>query len=219
MKLLRSVYGNAHQEIILTEKLTPLIRQQCTIGLDAVVNGSATRIFFLKFQSLFVESQGAHQCFPIAVRYPRGTEGSYKKSDWNGLDGELVKCHRAGKDVTLVTYGNLLDNTLEAAEILSAAGIEATVLRLLTVSDLAPEEILKKKSENPVLIVVEEVCGGSGIREALAWKIHELDTCCRIAGIDLGYGFVPHGSLKELHRHCGLDAAGIAEYTKEVLSR
>lgn len=156
---------------------------------------------------------------PIAVRYPRGTEGSYKKSDWNGLDGELVKCHRAGKDVTLVTYGNLLDNTLEAAEILSGAGIEATVLRLLTVSDLAPEEILKKKSENPVLIVVEEVCGGSGIREALAWKIHELDTCCRIAGIDLGYGFVPHGSLKELHRHCGLDAAGIAEYTKEVLSR
>ena len=45
------------------------------------------------------------------------------------------------------------------------------------------------------------------------------DPHCRIAGVDLGSGFVPHGSLKELHKHCGLDAAGIAEYTKEVLSR
>ncbi len=160
-----------------------------------------------------------HYNGPIAIRYPRGTEGSYKASDWNGLDGELVKCHRTGKDVTLLTYGNLLDNVLEAAEILSAAGVEATVLRLLTVSDLAAEEILKKMSENPLMIVAEEVCNGSGIREALAWEIHEKNPACRIAGIDLGRGFVPHGSLKELHRHCGLDAAAIASYTKEVLSK
>ena len=156
---------------------------------------------------------------PVAIRYPRGTEGAYQESDWKGLDGELVKCHRQGKDVTLITYGNLLDNVLEAAELLSASGVEATVLRLLSVSDLAPEEILKKLSSNHNVIVVEEVCGGSGIREALAWELHRLEPDCRLAGRDLGKGFVPHGSLKELHRHCGLDAAAIADYTKEVLSK
>lgn len=156
---------------------------------------------------------------PVSIRYPRGTEGSYKASDWQGLDGELVKCHRTGGDVTILTYGNLLDNALEAAEILAASGVEATVLRLLTASDLAAEEILEKMSENSVIVVVEEVCGGSGIREALAWEIHEKNPACRIAGIDLGRGFVPHGSLKELHRHCGLDAAAIAGYTREVLSK
>ena len=156
---------------------------------------------------------------PVAIRYPRGTEGAYRESDWKGLDGELVKCHRQGKDITLITYGNLLDNVLEAAELLSASGVEATVLRLLSVSDLAPEEILKKLSSNHNVIVVEEVCGGSGIREALAWELHCLEPDCRFAGCDLGKGFVPHGSLKELHRHCGLDAAAIADYTKEVLSK
>ena len=156
---------------------------------------------------------------PVAIRYPRGTEGSYRSSDWNGLDGEVVKCHRTGKDVTIITYGNLLDNALEAAQLLAASGVEATVLRLLTVSNLAAEEILKKMSENRTAIVVEEVCSGSGIREALAWEMHELEADCRIAGLDLGKRFVPHGSLKELHRHCGLDAAAIADYTKEVLSR
>ena len=156
---------------------------------------------------------------PVAIRYPRGTEGSYKASDWQGLDGELVKCHRTGKDVTIVTYGNLLDNALAAAELLAEAGVEATVLRLLTVSDLPAKEIMEKLSENHTVIVVEEVCGGSGIREALAWELHQLDPSCRFAGVDLGEGFVPHGSLKELHRHCGLDAESLANYTKEVLSK
>ena len=156
---------------------------------------------------------------PVAIRYPRGTEGSYQASDWKGLDGELVKCHRSGKDVTLITYGNLLDNALEAAQILVESGVEATVLRLLSVSDLAAEELMKKLSENRCAVVLEEVCSGSGIREALAWELHQLEPGCRLAGMDLGKDFVPHGSLKELHRHCGLNAAAIAEYTKEVLSK
>ena len=156
---------------------------------------------------------------PVAIRYPRGTEGSYQASDWNGLDGNLVKCHRSGKDVTIITYGNLLDNAMDAAQLLSEVGIEATVLRLLTVSNLAADEITKKFSETKVGIVVEEVCNGSGIREALAWELHQLQPACRLYGIDLGKRFVPHGSLKELHRHCRLDAAAIAEYTKEVLSK
>ena len=156
---------------------------------------------------------------PVAIRYPRGTEGLYQESDWNGQEGDQVKCHRTGKDVTILTYGNLLDNVLEAAQLLSADRVEATVLRLLTVSDLAAEEVLNKMSENHTIIVVEEVCNGSGIREALAWDLHQLEPECRVAGMDLGKRFVPHGSLKELHRHCGLDAAAIAEFTKEVLSR
>ena len=156
---------------------------------------------------------------PVAIRYPRGTEGNYKASDWKGLEEDLVKCHRAGKDVTLITYGNLLDNVLEAAEILASSGVEATVLRLLSLSALAAEEILAKMSQNRLAVVIEEVCSGSGIREALAWELHSIEPNGRFAGIDLGKDFVPHGSLKELHRHCGLDAESIANYTKEVLSK
>ena len=156
---------------------------------------------------------------PVAIRYPRGTEGSYTASDWHGLDGELVKCHRQGKDVTLVTYGTMLENAMAAAEVLSSQGIEATVLRLLTVSDLPAAQIAEKLSENHCVITIEEVCSGSGIREALAWELHRMCPDCRADGIDLGRDFVPHGSVKELYQHCGLDAQAIADYTKEVLSK
>ena len=156
---------------------------------------------------------------PVAIRYPRGTEGSYTASDWHGIDGDLVKCHRQGKDVTIVTYGSLLENAMAAAELLAEQGIEATVLRLLTVSDLPAAEVAGKLSEKHNVVIVEEVCNGSGIREALAWELNKLCPDCRIDGIDLGRDFVPHGSQKELYKHCGLDDASIAAFTREVLSK
>lgn len=156
---------------------------------------------------------------PVAIRYPRGGEGSYHASDWRGLNGGLVKCHRQGRDITLITYGSMLDNVLAAADQLSEQGIEATVLRLLAVSDLPAGEIAEKLSENHHAIIVEEVCAGSGIRDALAFELRGLVPDCRIDGMDLGREFVPHGSQKKLYEHCGLDAQSIAAYTKEVLSK
>ena len=156
---------------------------------------------------------------PVAIRYPRGGEGSYSGSDWSGSDGSLVKCHRQGKDVTLITYGSMLDNVLEAAQMLAEQGVEATVLRLLTVSDLPAKELVSNLPENHRVIVAEEVCRGSGIREALAWELQKEVPDCQVFGMDLGRDFVPHGSQKELYRHCGLDARSIAAYTKEVLSK
>ena len=155
---------------------------------------------------------------PVAIRYPRGGEGGYAASDWQGPDGPQVKCHRLGKDVTFVTYGRLLDNVLEAAELLSSQGVEATVLRLLSVSDLPSQQVQELLSDNHRVIVVEEVCSGSGIREALTWELDKRCPDYRVYGIDLGRDFVPHGSQKELYKHCGLDAQSIAAYTMEVLS-
>ena len=156
---------------------------------------------------------------PVAVRYPRGAEKSYHDSVWQGLEGELVAVHRQGKDLTLLTYGSTLDNALEAADLLAQKGIEATVLRLLTVSQLPIEEIREKMSENHRLLVVEEVMSGSGIREEVAWKLGKLLPDLMVEGRDLGNAFVPHGALKELYRYCGLDGTSIAACAEEVLSR
>ena len=155
---------------------------------------------------------------PVAIRYPRGTEGIYTASDWQGTEGPLVKCHRQGSGVTLITYGSMLENVMEAAKLLSQQGIEATVLRLLSVTNFRPEELAAAMADCRCAIVVEEVCTGSGIREDLAWKLRKLLPECRFVGMDLGRDFVPHGSQKELFKHCGLDAASIAAYTKEALS-
>ena len=166
----------------------------------------------------------AAECYdgPVAIRYPRGGEGSFRKSAWNPgerveTDG-LLYCHRRGADVTLITYGSLLDNVLEAAELLAKRGVEATVLRLLTLSALPVGQIAAFLSENHRVVIAEEVCSGSGIREALAWELERICPDCRVDGVDLGGDFVTHGSVKELYRYYGLDGESIAELTQEVLS-
>ena len=155
---------------------------------------------------------------PVAIRYPRGGEGNYAESDWQGADNAMVKCHRTGKDVVLVTFGSLLKNTMEAADILSQQGIEATVLRLLEVSESHTQEILPYLSENQKLIVLEEVAGGTGICRELAYELGKLRPDCWVSGIDLGDDFVPHGAAAELLKDCGLDGVSIAAYTQEALA-
>ena len=166
----------------------------------------------------------AAQCYdgPVAIRYPRGGEGSWRDSAWNPgphveTEGALC-CHRRGTDVTLVTYGSMLDNVLEAAELLAKQGVEATVVRLLTLSALPARQIAALQPENHRIVVAEEVCTGSGIREALSWELKEICPDCRVYGVDLGADFVTHGSKKELYAHYGLDGESIAKFTREVLS-
>ena len=156
---------------------------------------------------------------PVAVRYPRGTQGSYTGSAWQGLDGSLVKCHRNGTDVALITYGSTLQNALDAAEVLAEQGIEASVLRLLSVSPLPSQQVAACLRQTKLAVIVEETASGSGIRDALGWDLQKLCPDCWVEGIDLGHDFVPHGTLKELYERCGLDAQSIAAYTREVLAR
>ena len=63
MKFLRTINRDAYQKIVLAKELTPFICQQCTVGLNAIINRTASGIFLLKFHRLFIKRQGAHQGF------------------------------------------------------------------------------------------------------------------------------------------------------------
>ena len=157
---------------------------------------------------------------PVAVRYPRGGDREFKESKW--VDRADVKiagalaCHRMGSDVTLVTYGTMLDNTMKAAEILAQQGIEATVLRLLTVKPMPVYNILTMLSKTEHVVIIEETASGCGIRDTLAWELEHLRPGIHVDGIDLGDQFVTHGDLNTLYRHYGLDGQSIAKYVQEV---
>ena len=160
---------------------------------------------------------------PVAIRYPRGKDLGYKDSAWqNTLDVKengALSCHRIGKDLTIITYGTLLENAMDAAKRLSEQGIEATVLRLLTISPLPVEAILEHMGENKRVFVVEETNSGCGVHAPLAALLYQKGNGCTVDAIDLGTGFVSHGSLSDLHRAYGMDGQGIVNYVMEVLHR
>ena len=153
---------------------------------------------------------------PVAVRYPRGTEGKYTASAWDAA--AKVAPHRSGADVTLITYGTMINPVLDAADRLAQQGISCTVLRLLELSDLSAEEILRLMPEKKNVVIIEETAANSGVAQPLAWQLRGLCPECRVSGIDLGHDFVPHGSQQRLYEYCGLDAASIAQFVSGVLT-
>ena len=158
---------------------------------------------------------------PVAVRYSRGGDRGFACSDWDGsadvVNRGAISVQRRGDDVTLITYGTIFSNVLLAADELEAMGIHATVIRLLSVAPLATDAVIREMSCHHHIVVVEEVCRNSGVRDALAWDICQTITDCRVDGIDLGQRFVTHGNLQSLYKHYGLDPQSIAEFTREVL--
>ena len=157
---------------------------------------------------------------PVAIRYPRGGNRGFDRCNWKVIadlerTGALA-CHRMGDDVTLITYGTMIDNVMKAADLLAQQGIEATVLRLMTVAPLPVYHILTMMAKSNHVVVVEETAGGCGIREALAWELQHLRDGVRVDGIDLGNQYVTHGDMNSLYQHYGLDSESIAKYVQEV---
>ena len=153
---------------------------------------------------------------PVAVRYPRGGNGAYEDSAWSDMT-DSVAVHRQGDDVTLITYGTIINNVLEAADLLEAQGIHTTVLRLQAVAPLNASEIVSKLSSCHRVVVVEESATGSGVHQELAWQIQHLLPDAKVDGLDLGNRFVTHGALNTLYQYYGLDGQSIADFTREVL--
>ena len=58
---------------------------------------------------------------PVAVRYPRGGEVR-PFPDWDGSPSAVL---RRGTDITMVSYGTLMDEVLTAADLLSERGVSA----------------------------------------------------------------------------------------------
>ncbi len=148
---------------------------------------------------------------PVAVRYPRGGDGSYHGCGWTPDHG--LVCHRDGREIAIVTYGTLVNNALAAAALLERQGIHAAVLRLTRLAPIDVEGLRTALGDYNRILVVEEANTNAGLGAALARQLpgKALDH------LDLGSGYVPHGSVEVLYHHYHLDAQGIAQRVKEVL--
>ena len=152
---------------------------------------------------------------PVAIRYPRGTGVEQTSGNWS--PNIAMCCPRDGTDVALIAYGTMVKSAIAAAEILQTKKIRAKVIRLFDVNPLPVAELAEQLAGISSVVVLEECCTGSGVREALAWELSKDMPDLKVYGKDLGSWFVPHGSQDTLYKECGLDGESVAKYVQEVL--
>ena len=78
---------------------------------------------------------------------------------------------RAGRDVTIVTYGRMVQMSLEVAEKLASEGIDVEVLDIRTLVPLDTESILKSVMKTRRVVIVHEAVQFSGFGGEIAAQI------------------------------------------------
>src|SRR6185436_2570013 len=81
---------------------------------------------------------------------------------------------RAGRDVTIVTWGKMLHTVTKAADELAGQGIEAEIIDLRTIRPLDREAVLGSVRRTHRLVVVQEGWPFAGVgAEIVAFVAHE----------------------------------------------
>jgi len=152
---------------------------------------------------------------PVAIRYPRGEASQRTAERWS--ENDALTCHGGGKQFSIITYGNLLVNALDAAEALRKSGIDITVIQLTRLHPLPVEELEAVLQGIEHAVILEDTCGVSGIYASVMWEMMHKNVSCRFTNLDLGSDFATHGNIAQLHKYYGLDAESVAQHIQEVL--
>ncbi|WP_286789927.1 alpha-ketoacid dehydrogenase subunit beta, partial [Thioclava sp. UBA3469] len=89
------------------------------------------------------------------------------------VDIDKAAIRRAGKDISLITYGGSLWKTLEAAEALTGEGIEAEVIDLRSLRPLDDETIMASLARTRRAVIVDEGWRSGSLSAEIAARIGE----------------------------------------------
>ena len=141
---------------------------------------------------------------PVCIRFPRGKSSVDEFVTESSLEIGKGNIVRTGKDISIFSFGNMLDIALEASE-----KINATVVDMRFVKPLDKDLIIKIANESRTLISIEDntVNGGAGSAVNELLQNNNIKTNLHILGVP-DY-VTEHGSQSELYEFYGLTSENI----------
>lgn len=122
----------------------------------------------------------------------------------NGKALPLDKCFtlRVGDDITLVTWGSLVKETLAAAEKLAADGISAEVIDIATIKPLDMETILTSVEKTGRCVIVHEAAKTCGVGAEISAQLAERGLMFLKSPVERVTGYdtiVPYARLEKFY--------------------
>ena len=150
---------------------------------------------------------------PIAMRFPRGNGYGVPlmEEGWEPLEigkGEIL---RSGDDVLMIGYGSMVNSTLQAAEILSEHGIEATVINARFCKPLDTELMFPLAKQIGRVVTLEEGCLMGGFGSAVAEALLDADILVPIKRFGVPDILVDHAKPDQSKAELGLTSPQIAQ--------
>lgn len=152
---------------------------------------------------------------PVYMRFGRLAVPRIFDEDYAFEIGKSVTL-RDGKDLTIIATGLMVPRALEAAETLSAEGINARVINMHTIKPIDREAIIRAAKETGAIVTTEEHSVIGGLGGAVAEVVSETVPVPVVRhGVEDQFG--RSGPAEELLTLFGLDANGIIKKAKQAL--
>ena len=153
---------------------------------------------------------------PVYMRFGRLAVPVVFGDDYKFEIGKGVEL-KEGNDVTIIATGLMVNEALQAHELLKAEGINARVINMATIKPLDAEIVIKAAKETGAIVTAEEhsVIGGLGsaVSEVLA---EEYPVPVVKLGVNDEFG---HSAPEDkLVHECGLRAVNIVENVKKAIT-
>lgn len=123
-------------------------------------------------------------------------------NDGNALPLDVCFTLRTGTDVTLVTWGAMMKETLAVAEALAAENISAEVIDVATIKPLDMDTILSSVEKTGRCIIIHEAARTCGVGAEISAQIAERAMMSLKAPVQRVTGYdtiVPYGRLEKFY--------------------
>ena len=142
---------------------------------------------------------------PVCIRWPK-TRAAHRPKGDVGRGLEARKARSGDGTICLIGVGKMFNIAMEAADLLSAEGIDATVWDPRAALPLDPL-MLQDAARHDFVITAEDGYRHGGIGSAIA---DEISDQCKIHIMGVPTTYISHGNADTILAALGLDAEGIA---------
>lgn len=159
----------------------------------------------------------AERVGPVYIRLAAGSAPVFTTEEMPFEIGKAVLLSE-GQDVGIIACGNMVYQSLLAAEELFKEGISALVVDMHTIKPLDEEAVEKAAAECGCIVTAEEHQVFGGVGSAVAEFVGERHPVpLEIVGINDAFG--ESGKAAELWQKYGLTSASIAEAARRAIAR
>lgn len=154
---------------------------------------------------------------PVYIRMGMSNEREIYPEGYDFVAGKN-RVIREGGDLTVFVTGSVISEVLDAAELLSAEGLEAAIVNVHTLKPVDRQSVIGAAGTGKPILTVEEHNVEGGLGSIVADILAGLGAGVRFRKIGLRDRFATgYGTITEVRRMNTLDAEGIRAAIREAL--
>ncbi|MBQ2238059.1 MAG: 1-deoxy-D-xylulose-5-phosphate synthase, partial [Lachnospiraceae bacterium] len=152
---------------------------------------------------------------PIVIKYPRGEASLVLEKQVDEVRYGKCEVIEQGREIAILSVGNMMDLAVEVTEILKENGIRPTLVNVRFIKPYDEELLMELTKQHSFIITIEESIHQGSFGQSVNSFYMEQGLKVKVLNFDLKNQFIEQGKVDELRKRHGLEKNQI---TKEILS-